>query len=122
RQGFNADQSVDDALWAVLERVGLAEWARSRDGLDTQLGERGALVSGGQAQRIALARALLGDFAVIVLDEPTANVDPERADSLVRDLLGAVPEDRAVILITHLALPEGIEAQHLELPLPADRV
>lgn len=113
---------TDDVLWDMLERVGLAEWARSRDGLDTQLGERGALVSGGQAQRIALARALLGDFPVIVLDEPTANVDPERADSLVRDLLGAVPNDRAVILITHLALPAGIEAQHLELPAPEDRL
>ena len=111
----------DDALWAVLERVGLAEWARGRDGLDTRLGERGALVSGGQAQRIALARALLGDFPVIVLDEPTANVDPDRADALLRDLLGAVPSDRAVILITHLALPPGIAAAQLELPAPGDR-
>ncbi|WP_241095574.1 MULTISPECIES: thiol reductant ABC exporter subunit CydC [unclassified Leucobacter] len=111
----------DDALWAVLERVGLAEWARGRDGLDTRLGERGALVSGGQAQRIALARALLGDFPVIVLDEPTANVDPDRADALLRDLLGAVPSDRAVVLITHLALPTGITAARLELPAPEDR-
>lgn len=114
-------EDADDVLWAMLERVGLAEWAHSRDGLDTRLGERGALVSGGQAQRIALARALLADFPVIVLDEPTANVDPDRADALVRDLLGAVPSDRAVILITHLPLPEGIEAQRLELPSPVDR-
>lgn len=115
----SAGEDIDDeALWAVLARVGLAEWARGRDGLETLLGERGALVSGGQAQRIALARALLADFPVIVLDEPTANVDPDQADALLRDLLGAVPEDRAVILITHLDLPAGIEAAQLELVAP----
>lgn len=114
---FARDTASDEELLAVLGRVGLAEWARERGGLDAPVGERGALVSGGQAQRIALARAILADFPVVILDEPTAGVDRELADRLMRDLLGAVPPDRAVILITHTELPAGIEADRLDLPL-----
>ena len=105
----------DDDLWAVLDRVGLAEWALERGGLDARLGADGAWISGGQAQRIALARAILADFPVVVLDEPTAGVDRELADRLVLDLLGAVPDDRAVILITHTELPQEISASRVDL-------
>uniref|UniRef100_UPI000FD95725 ATP-binding cassette domain-containing protein n=1 Tax=Microbacterium sp. CPCC 204701 TaxID=2493084 RepID=UPI000FD95725 len=69
---------------------------------------RGALVSGGQAQRIALARALLRGFPVLVLDEPTAGVDPAASDRLLVDLLGAVRDDQAVVLISHVAVPDGL--------------
>lgn len=112
---FARDTADDQTLMAALDRVGLGEWCRDRGGLDASVGEHGALVSGGQAQRIALARALLADFPVIVLDEPTAGVDRELADRLLQDLLGAVPEDRAVILITHTDVPAGVEASRLEL-------
>lgn len=105
---FAHDTATDDELWAVLDRVGLAGWARERGGLDIGLGERGALVSGGQAQRIALARALLADFPVLVLDEPTAGVDPAASDALLTDLLGAVDAERSVVLISHVEVPPSL--------------
>lgn len=113
---FARDTASDDELLSVLDRVGLGDWAVERGGLDAPVGERGALVSGGQAQRIALARAILTDFPVVVLDEPTAGVDRDLADRLLVDMLGSVPTDRAVILITHTELPEGVPiARTIEL-------
>lgn len=112
---FAKPDATDDELFAVLDRVRLGDWARERGGLDAEVGERGALVSGGQAQRIALARAILAEFPVVILDEPTASVDREVADALLSDLLGALPEDRAAILITHTELPAGVDARRIVL-------
>lgn len=80
--------------------------ARLPDGLDTPVGEDGRELSGGERQRLVLARALLADAPVLVLDEPTAHLDPATARDLVRDVFDAAG-DRSVLLITHR--PEGLD-------------
>ncbi|MEN0084798.1 MAG: thiol reductant ABC exporter subunit CydC [Leifsonia sp.] len=113
---FARDTATDDELLAALGRVGLAEWAAERGGLDARVGERGALVSGGQAQRIALARALLADFPVLIVDEPTANVDAAAAGAIVRDVLTTAAEDgRTVLLISHTDVPADLVDRTLRL-------
>jgi len=99
-------------LRSVLKRVGLDDTFEARNGIFTQLGERGNRVSGGEAQRIALARALLGNFQVLIFDEPTANVDPSQAEQLWADLLALTANDpnRISIFITHQSeFTAGIE-------------
>ncbi len=94
-------EAADDALWDVLRRVRLAaDVAALPAGLDTELGAQGARFSGGMRQRLALARALLADPAVLVLDEPTAHLDPDTRDAVLDDILAATA-GRAVLLITH---------------------
>ncbi|MDL9980932.1 thiol reductant ABC exporter subunit CydC [Microbacterium sp. ASV49] len=111
---FARDTSTDADLWAVLARVGLDGWTQARGGLDARVGDRGAAVSGGQAQRLALARALLADFPVVVLDEPTAGVDPAASDALLTDLLAAT-RDRTVVLISHVEVPPGLVDREIRI-------
>jgi ATP-binding cassette subfamily C protein CydC len=90
----------DQELWDVLERVRLAADLRAADGLDTEVGAHGARLSGGMRQRLAVARALLVDPGLLVLDEPTTHLDPDTRDAVLADLLSAT-EGRSMILITH---------------------
>ncbi|WP_405490856.1 thiol reductant ABC exporter subunit CydD [Streptomyces sp. NBC_00096] len=92
-----SEAQLRDALAAAR----LLEWAQGLpDGLDTLVGEHGERISGGQRQRLALARALLADFPVLVLDEPAEHLDLATADALTADLLAAT-EGRTTVLITH---------------------
>lgn len=114
-----ADPSAgDEQMMAVLERVGLADVLAEREGLDTLVGESGALLSGGEIQRLALARALLGGFPVIVFDEPTANVDPELRVALMQELLAATAvgeNSPAVIMMSHDEVPGSLIDEHISL-------
>ena len=89
---------------------------RCPTGLTPFVGENGTRLSGGQRQRLTVARALLSDAPVLVLDEPTAHLDAETAEALVRDILAAAG-GRSVLLITHR--PEGLALvdEVIELPL-----
>jgi ATP-binding cassette subfamily C protein CydC len=97
----------DHEVWDALGRAQLADWVSSLpDGLDTLVGEEGKQLSGGQRQRLTLARAILSEAPVLILDEPTAHLDPATAEALVHDVLTAAG-DRTVLLITHRL--EGLE-------------
>ena len=99
--------ATDAELEDALQRARLGQWVASLpDGLETRVGEEGTKLSGGQRQRLTVARALLSDAPVLVLDEPTAHLDPETAEVLVRDILAAAG-DRSILLITHR--PEGLD-------------
>ena len=93
--------ATEDELRHALARARLLEWTDSLPaGLATPVGPNGAHISGGQRQRLAVARALLADFPVLVVDEPGEHLDTVTADALVDDLLACTPE-QAVLLITH---------------------
>jgi len=93
--------ATDEELRGALERARLLDWAQSLPaGLGARVGANGARISGGQRQRLALARALLADFPLLVVDEPGEHLDTRTADALVADLLSAA-RAQAVLLITH---------------------
>ena len=90
----------EDTLWQVLEQVNLADFLRSEKGLDTVLNEKATNLSGGQCQRLALARALLHDSPVYIFDEATSNIDVESENDIMREI-HALAKTKTVILISH---------------------
>jgi thiol reductant ABC exporter CydC subunit len=97
----------DAEIAAALEHARILDWVQGLPkGWDTLVGEAGRELSGGQRQRLVVARALLADAPVLILDEPTAHLDPGTAQELIADVLEAAG-DRSVLLITHR--PEGLE-------------
>jgi thiol reductant ABC exporter CydC subunit len=112
-------EATDAELWAVLLLARLDAWVASLPGgLDARVGEEGSRLSGGQRQRLTLARALLTEAPVLVLDEPTAHLDPETATAVMDDVLAAAA-GRTVLLITHR--PEGLERMDEVVTLDACR-
>ena len=90
----------DDELWAVLERVKLAAFLKAEQGLDTPLLEKAGNLSGGQCQRLALARALLHGSPVYIFDEATSNIDVE-SENVIMAEIHRLAKTKTVILISH---------------------
>lgn len=95
------ETAPDAAVLRAAELAGVIEFLKeSEHGLDTQVGERGEALSGGQRQAVAIARALLYDPQVLILDEPTASMDPA-SENRLRLRLHEIAKDKTTILITH---------------------
>jgi ATP-binding cassette subfamily C protein LapB len=95
------ETAPDRAVIRAAELSGVTEFLKeSQYGLDTQVGERGEALSGGQRQAVAIARSLLYDPPVLILDEPTASMDPA-SENRLRKRLHEITEGRTTILITH---------------------
>ena len=98
---YGRPKASDADVERVAQLVGRGDWIRTlSDGLDTEVGERGSSISMGQRQLVALARVLLQEPAIVILDEATANVDP-LTETLIQEGLEAVMTERTAIVIAH---------------------
>ena len=94
------ENASDEELEEVLREVRLYDFLHSRQGLGTAVAERGENFSGGQRQRLALARALLHDTPVYIFDEATSNIDME-SEEMIMDVIHRLAKKKTVILISH---------------------
>ena len=113
-------QATDDMVAAALEQAQLGEWVdRLPQGDRTVVGSFGVGISGGERQRLALARLLLADRPLVILDEPTEHLDGQTADALAATLEVAL-RTKTVLLITHRL--SGLEAVDRIVELQQGRV
>jgi ATP-binding cassette, subfamily C, bacterial CydC len=113
-------EANDEALELALERARISSFIeRLPDGLDTYVGEHGSRLSGGERRRLAVARALLKDAPLVVLDEPTANLDTVTELEVLASVWEAA-RDRAALLVTHRLV--GMEEMHEILVMDAGRI
>lgn len=111
-----AATASDDALYAALREVGLTDWLeRQPHGLATPVDERGSGLSGGQAQRLALARVFLSAAPLVLLDEPTAHLDAPSEAHVLRALQALAAQGRTLIVASHHAAVRELADRLLEL-------
>ncbi len=119
----SAPHATDDDIVDALRRARLGHWLDTLPaGLDTPIGEHGGTVSGGERQRIGIARALLADRPIMLFDEPTAHLDASTADELAGELLAATA-GRTALIVTHRpdqtpGLPQVRLADDRRRPVP----
>lgn len=98
---FGCPEATHEQVVAAARKACCADFIEALpDGYDTVIGEGGASLSGGEKQRISIARAMLKDAPIVILDEATANVDPENEDRLQK-AVEALTRDKTIILIAH---------------------
>lgn len=95
-----APMATEKEMEAALKKVNLYEFLKSQRGLDTELMERGSNFSGGQCQRLALARALLHDTPIYIFDEATSNIDAESEEQIMK-VVRELSQNHCVLLISH---------------------
>lgn len=95
-----ANEVDDNELWQVLEKVNLADFLKNENGLDTVIDEKASNISGGQRQRLALARALLHNSRIYIFDEATSNIDVESENDIMAQIT-EIAKSKTVILISH---------------------
>ena len=93
------DASYEE-METVLKRVNLYDFLKTQDGLQTKLSERASNLSGGQCQRLAIARALLRNADIYIFDEATSNIDIE-SEELIMNVIHEIAKEKTVILISH---------------------
>lgn len=94
------ENASDDLLLAALKKVDLLELVMENGGLDMQITEKAGNISGGQRQRLALARAILHDSDIYILDEATSNIDVE-SENKIMEVVKEMSETKAIVLISH---------------------
>lgn len=92
--------ATEEEMYAVLEKVNLLGFLQTQQGLDTEIREKGSNFSGGQCQRLALARALLHDTLIYIFDEATSNIDME-SEEMIMQVIRELAKTRTVLLISH---------------------
>jgi len=117
---FEDNPSPDDIIAAAREARVHEMIIGMKDGYDTQIGDQGSVLSAGQAQRIALARALYGNPFLVVLDEPNSNLDSEGDAALSKAVLSVRARGGVVVIVAHR--PIGIESADLVMVLKDGRV
>lgn len=101
---------TDDELMKVLDLVSLGDEIRSmKEGLDTEVGERGRLLSGGQSQRLQIARAYLKDAEILIFDEATANLDADSEYAIISSLYSVLKEKTVVIIAHRLSTVKDVD-------------
>ncbi len=95
--------TTDEEMWEILTKVNLAEFLHNENGLDTALLEKGSNFSGGQCQRLALARALLHDSETYIFDEATSNIDSD-SENEIMNIIKELAKRKTIILISHRLL------------------